>query len=40
MDHRGLVRVGDRLVLDGGLDAELEVSARVFVAPVGAEPGR
>ena len=35
MDHRGLVRVGDRLVLVGGLDAEREVSDRVFVAPVG-----
>jgi hypothetical protein len=40
MDHRGLVRVGDRLVLVGGLDEERRVSRRVFVAPIGAAVAR
>jgi hypothetical protein len=40
MDHRGLVRVGDRLVLIGGLNGERGVSRRVFLAPIGAAGAR
>lgn len=40
MDHRGLVRAGDRLVLVGGMDGERRVSSRVFVAPASSAPGR